>query len=252
MEHRELAATDENALICGDCRVHLRRIATATVDLVVTDPPYGLNADTTITRRSGKFGKASDITSSFSWDKRPDLVWIAECLRVLRPGGTMIAFYEREHLHELIAEAKRHGGELRDVGAWHKTNPVPQVRKVKWASALELFVVITKPGQRHTFNWQHGYHHNVIVAPICTGGERTPHPTQKPLAVILPMVRYWSNPGDLVLDPFAGAGTSAVAARMLGRRYVAIEVDNAFCTMAAERLGKCESDTPASAELRSA
>jgi DNA modification methylase len=227
---------DGNVLICGDSRVHLPRVDSETVDLVVTDPPYGLASDTTIMRRAGKFGPAGDIRTSFEWDERPGAGWIGECLRVLRPGGTMIAFYEREHLHEIIAEAKRHGCALRDVGAWHKTNPVPQVRKVKWASALELFVVITKPGIRHTFNWQHGYHHNVIVAPICAGRERTPHPTQKPLAVVLPMIRYWSNPGDLVLDPFGGAGTTAVAAKGLGRRYLTIEIDRRFCDLAAERL----------------
>jgi site-specific DNA-methyltransferase (adenine-specific) len=233
--------------------VHLRRMPSAAVDLIVTDPPYGLNGDTTITRRTGKFGPATDIRSSFVWDERPDADWIGACLRVLRPGGIMIAFYEREHLHELIEEARRHGGVLRDIGAWHKTNPVPQVRKVKWASALELFVIMTKAGARHTFNWQYGYHHNVIVAPICAGRERTSHPTQKPLAVILPMIRYWSNPGDLVLDPFAGAGTTAVAAKRLGRRYIAIEIDPSFHALSAARLKKTprgsssyESSPPAS------
>jgi site-specific DNA-methyltransferase (adenine-specific) len=92
--------------------------------------------------------------------------------------------------------------------------------------------------ERHTFNWHHGYHDNVIVAPICAGRERTTHPTQKPLAVILPMIRYWSNPGDLVLDPFAGAGTTAVAAKGLARRYIAIERDSDFHRMSAERLAR--------------
>jgi DNA modification methylase len=214
------------------------------VDLVVTDPPYGLQSDTTIVRKAGcKFGASSDIRSSFSWDARPSLAWVSECMRVLKPGGTLIAFYEREHLHDVIGEARLHDGFLCDVGAWHKTNPVPQVRKVKWASALELFVVITKGGGRHTFNWQHGYHHNVIVAPICQGRERTAHPTQKPLAVIVPMIRYWSNPGDLVLDPFAGSGTTAVAAKGLGRRYLAIEKDSGFHLICGERLARTVRDS---------
>jgi DNA modification methylase len=173
-------------------------------------------------------------------------------MRVLKPGGTLIAFYEREHLHEVIGEARRQGGVLCDMGAWHKTNPVPQVRKVKWASALEIFVVINKTGERHTFNWQHGYHHNVIVAPICQGRERTAHPTQKPLAVIVPMIRYWSNPHDLVLDPFAGSGTTAVAAKGLGRRYLAIEQDRAFHAICVDRLTRTVRGSLCSAELSSA
>jgi DNA modification methylase len=226
-------------LVRGDCREHLPKLRAASVDLVVTDPPYGLQSDTTIARsKRCKFGQASDIRASFSWDARPDLTWVSECMRVLKPGGTLIAFYEREHLHDVIAEARHHAGVLCDVGAWHKTNPVPQVRKVKWASALELFVVITKTGERHTFNWQHGYHHNVIVAPICQGRERTAHPTQKPLAVIVPMIRYWSNPHDLVLDPFAGSGTTAVAAKGLGRRYLAIERDRVFHSICVDRLSR--------------
>ena len=90
-----------NALICGDSRVHLPRVGSETADLVVTDPPYGLASDTTIMRRAGKFGPAADIRASFDWDERPSAGWIGACLRVLRPGGTMIAFYEREHLHEI-------------------------------------------------------------------------------------------------------------------------------------------------------
>jgi hypothetical protein len=62
----------------------------------------------------------------------------------------------------------------------------PASPEVKWASALELFVVVTKPGIRHTFNWQHGYHHNVIVAPICTGRERKDVSDAETLAVVLP------------------------------------------------------------------
>jgi DNA modification methylase len=223
----------------ADCRRVLPRLASESVDLIVTDPPYGLESETKIARSGRcKFGQATDIRSSFSWDARPHLGWVSECMRVLKPGGTLIAFYEREHLQDVIAEARRHAGVLCDVGAWHKTNPVPQVRKVKWASALELFVVVTKVGGRHTFNWQHGYHHNVIVAPICQGRERTEHPTQKPLAVIVPMIRYWSKPEDLVLDPFAGSGTTAVAAKALGRRYLAIEQDRTFHAICVERLAR--------------
>jgi DNA modification methylase len=233
------ARMPQDQVVHGDCREHLPRLRAESVDLVVTDPPYGLQSDTTIVRNKRcKFGLATNIRSSFSWDARADLTWVSECMRVLKPGGTLIAFYEREHLHDVIDEARRQSGVLCDVGAWHKTNPVPQVRKVKWASALELFVVITKTGERHTFNWQHGYHHNVIVAPICQGRERTAHPTQKPLAVIVPMIRYWSNPGDLVLDPFAGSGTTAVAAKGLGRRYLTIEQDRAFHSICVDRISR--------------
>jgi DNA modification methylase len=213
-------------------------IPDSSVDLVVTDPPYGLTSTTKITRHGGKFGCSTDVHAQFAWDQAVDFKWVAECFRVLRPAGVFISFYDRERIYELIQAAKACGGLVRDIGAWHKTNPVPQVRKVKWASALELFTIIVKGTGRHTFNWQHGYHHNVIVAPICAGKERTAHPTQKPLSVILPMIRYWSDLGDLILDPFAGSGTTAVAAKLLGRRYVAIERDELTVRICLERLAR--------------
>jgi site-specific DNA-methyltransferase (adenine-specific) len=231
----------ENRVLFGDCLEHLRGIPDGSVDLVLTDPPYGLTSTTTITRRGGKFGCSTDVQTKFSWDHIVDYMWVAECFRVLRAAGVFISFYDRERIYEVIQAAKASGGIVKDIGAWHKTNPVPQVRKVKWASALELFAILVKGSDRHTFNWQNGYHHNVIVAPICAGKERTQHPTQKPLSVILPMLRYWSNPCDLVLDPFAGSGTTAVAAKALNRRYIAIDSDPLSVAICRERLTRTAS-----------
>lgn len=226
----------ENEVLLGNCLEQLQSIPDGCVDLIVTDPPYGLTSTTKITRRGGKFGCSTDIHAKFAWDRLSDYNWVAECFRVLRPGGVFISFYDRERIYEVIQTAKASGGVVKDIGAWHKTNPVPQVRKVKWASALELFAIVVKGTERHTFNWQYGYHHNVIVSPICAGRERTAHQTQKPLSVILPMIRYWSNPGDLVLDPFAGSGTTAVAGKALGRRYIAIDSDPFSIAICRERL----------------
>jgi DNA modification methylase len=237
-ENASLFQVLENRVLIGDCLDQLQCIPGGSVDLVVTDPPYGLTSTTKITRRGGKFGCSTDIQAQFAWDRVSDYNWVAGCFSVLRAGGVFITFYDRERIYEVIQAAKASGGVVRDIGAWHKTNPVPQVRKVKWASALELFAIVVKGAERHTFNWQYGYHHNVIVSPICAGKERTAHPTQKPLSVILPMIRYWSNPGDLVLDPFAGSGTTAVAAKALRRRYIAIDSDPFSVAICRERLAR--------------
>ena len=228
-------------VILGDCMEHLEQISSNSVDLVITDPPYGLPESTKISRKHGnKFGAAGDIDTTFEWDERSQLCWARECLRILRPGGVFISFYEREHLQDLTEYASACGAIVRDIGAWHKTNPVPQVRKVKWASALELFAILIKTGERHTFNWELGYQHNVIVAPICSGHERTAHPTQKPLTVISRMIAYWSRPGDLIVDPFAGSGTAAVAAKVLGRDFVVFERDPKYHGLILKRLADAE------------
>ena len=232
----EISGESEDVAL-GDCSEYLQKIASNSVDLVLTDPPYGLRTSTPISRNRGtKFGASTDLSTAFAWDQRPDLCWVRECIRILRPGGVFISFYDRECLQELTQYASDSGADLRDIGAWHKTNPVPQVRKVKWASALELFVIMIKRGARHTFNWQLGYQHNVIVTPICSGHERTKHPTQKPLSVISLMIGYWSRPGDVVVDPFAGSGTTAVAAKALGRGFVVIEREPAYHALIVERL----------------
>lgn len=224
-------------VILGDCMEELGHLGSNSIDLVLTDPPYGLASPTTIYRqRDSRFGKSTDISAKFAWDRRPDLWWVKECIRILRPGGVFISFYDRERLQEIVEVGSACGADLRDIGAWHKTNPVPQVRKVKWASALELFVILIKRGARHTFNWRLGYQHNVLVAPICAGRERTAHPTQKPLRVIRPMIAYWSRPGDVVLDPFAGSGTTAVAAREQDRDFVVIEREAAYHEFILQRL----------------
>ncbi len=218
-------------LLLGDWLEHLPRIGSDTVDLVLTDPPYGLTNTATIYR-----AHTTNIDPHFEWDQKQDFAWVQACFRVLKPSGVFISFYGKRDLQSLIEAAEEAGGYLRDVGGWHKTNPVPQVRKVKWASALEVFVILTKGKGKHTFNYELGYAHNVITAPICAGKERTAHPAQKPLSVITPFIRYWSNEGDVVLDPFCGSGTTAVAAKALGRGFVAIERDPSYHAICIDRI----------------
>lgn len=105
---------------------------------------------------------------------------------------------------------------------------------------MEMLVHFSK-GKAKTWNHKPVHlMHNFIETPICMGKERTKHKTQKPLQVCLPFIEISSNEGDLILDPFMGAGSTAVAASMLKRNYVGFELNKEFCRMAEERILKIE------------
>jgi len=118
----------------------------------------------------------------------------------------------------------------------HNSNPVPRARKVDFMVALEHACWFTKPPRKGaTFNYQLGQQRNYVEAPIPSGRWRI-HPTQKPLKVLETWISYLTNPGDLVLDPFAGSGSTAVACEKLGRRWIAIEKEGEYFEKAVEWL----------------
>ncbi|MBU1067154.1 site-specific DNA-methyltransferase [Patescibacteria group bacterium] len=109
---------------------------------------------------------------------------------------------------------------------------MPQLRKVKWANGIEQAAIIAKPGKRH-YNPEHGHKPNYIVLPV---GKRDQHPTEKPVALFEPVIASWTFPGDTVIDPFLGSGTTLVAAYHLGRSAIGVEINESFCELAAKRL----------------
>ena len=98
--------------------------------------------------------------------------------------------------------------------------------------------MLQKPDGALTFNYENGQQPDYIFLPVCNGNERTEHPTQKPLKAIYPFIRYFTNKNDLILDPFAGSGTTAVAARNLGRRFIVIEREPRYVEIIRTRLAE--------------
>jgi len=225
-------------LIQGDAIKVLKRLPSKSVDFVLTDPPYVLGEDgekPAIIREGTKFKRKTPINPNFEWDKKVPLEWVKECYRILKPKGMLATFYGKDKISYLIDYAKKVGFHVRDIGGWYKTNPVPQARRCKWCSALELWVLFRKQ-KGHTFNWRLGMRHNVIVSPICMGSERTPHPTQKPEAVFKPFIEYFTKEGDVILDPFVGSGTTMKLARDLRRSCIGIEINEEYIKIIKQRL----------------
>lgn len=240
-----LSGLDE--LILGDCCDVLPKIKKESVDLILTDPPYGISNNVKITRSKGsKFGNCKDIIHNFGeWDNFKDFNeywrftkrWVDLAVPVLRAGGIFVCFFDRDKINFLSCYLQRkYGFKSKGYFAYIKSNPVPQARKVKFMNAWEIAGIWQKPKGKLTFNYQCGQQPDYTILPICSGNERTEHPTQKPLRLMYPFINYYTNEGDVVLDCFAGCGTTAVASYKTGRKFIAIEKSPKFYGIAKERL----------------
>lgn len=214
----------------GDCLDVMRGMADASVDAVVTDPPYG-------TASASKFQKHGDkppTDFNIEWDKTLPLQWVAEAVRILRPGGALVAFTDNKRPGMLWEALESAGAKPLQNVFWRKKNPPPQPRK-NFCSAVETAVFARKIGS--VLHWGGGgYTLNVFDAAIVGGRERTAHPTQKPVDLMRWLCRLVTPPNGIVLDPFTGSGTTGVAALREGFRFVGIEREAQYVEIARARI----------------
>jgi DNA modification methylase/DNA invertase Pin-like site-specific DNA recombinase len=217
----------------------LETLPAGSVDLVLTDPPY------LISRKSGFADVVNGETrlgvrTHFGrWDteeafKMADLAAIvAEIHRVLRKGGTAVVFFDFWKITPLREILEQAGFKSVRLIQWVKTNPVPlNSKRCYLSNAVEIALVAVKGGGG-TFNSE--YDNGILSAPICRDKGRF-HPTQKPLELMATLIRKHSRAGDLVVDPFAGSGTTGVAALREGRRFAGCEPDPEFFPKALARI----------------
>lgn len=230
-------------LIKGDCLEHLKDIKSNSIDLVLIDPPYLISRDSNyknINNNTSDFlAKKYNISIDFGdWDKE-ELNWVnllEEYKRVLKKGGTLIIFYDIWKLNDIKEIADNLKLKQPRVCLWQKNNPVPINSGVNYLSNVnEYFISFVKSG-KPTFNSK--YDNGFYKYPICHGKERLEHPTQKPLKLIMDLVEKHSNPGDLVLDSFAGTGTVGEACQILNRNFILIEKDEKYFELIKQRLDK--------------
>ena len=211
-------------------------LAPRSVDLILTDPPY------TISRKTGfksvKHGvKRFAVDMDFGkWDnKQIDLDLLATSMfRVLRTGGTAIVWYDiwkLSHLSEAMAAA---GFKMLRVLIWQKTNPVPLNMRATYLSNSREIAVAGVKGGAPTFYGS--YDHGVYAYPIPRHNGRRTHPTQKPLDLFVELIKKHSDQGDMVIDPFLGSGTTAMAAMKTGRKFAGCDIDGKYVKAAKERV----------------
>lgn len=228
-----------NRIYRTDAIEGLKRLEDESVDLVVTDPPYNIASRNKCTIQRGKLMTTAEAFGS--WDTFHPFDYdlfimqvISQCYRVLKIGGAAYIFTARENNGYFTRKAVQRGFTYQNTLAIAKTTQLPSWSKRSWRSAFELCMYVSK-GRPKTFNF--------ISQRECVNLHRyhirhkfTKHPTEKPLDFIRKLVLVSSNEGDLVLDPFMGSGTTAVACRDTGRHFIGFESNPEYISIANQRL----------------
>ncbi len=244
-----------DTILEGDCIAEMARLPDKSVDMIFADPPYNLQLGGDLFRPEGGKVDACDD----DWDKFESLAayddftreWLAEARRVLKDDGTIWVIGSYHNIYRV-------GSLLQDADfwilndiVWRKANPMPNFRGTRFTNAHETLIWCAKEEKaRYTFNYRAMKALNDDlqmrsdwVLPICSGSERVKddagdkaHPTQKPESLLYRVLLACTKPGDVVLDPFFGTGTTGAVARRLGRRWIGIERERNYVKVALQRI----------------
>jgi len=224
----------------GDCREILPALAGSSVRCVLTDPPYSdhthNSARTNKRTPTGVSGFAQRALSGgqrvFGSIDLPALSAVfAECGRV--SSGWLVSTVDIVHAAALIVGHEIPGLRLIRTGVWVKTNPMPSISGDRPGQGWEAIAFLHRTDVRPSWNGG-GRSGNWILPTVRDAG----HPTSKPLDMARDWVNLFSDEGDMVLDPFAGSGTTLVAAKSEGRTAIGIEIEERYCEIAAQRLSQ--------------
>jgi modification methylase len=254
-----------NRVIVGDCLEGLKSLPSASIDLVFADPPYNLQLSSDLMRpnntRVDGVDDDWDKFSSFAEYDRFSRAWLAECRRVLKPDGAIWVIGSYHNIFRLGVALQDLGFWIQNDVIWRKVNPMPNFRGKRFTNAHETLIWAARDQRaRATFNYESLKALNDDLQmrsdwlfPICSGperlkddGGRKAHPTQKPEALLHRVLISSTKPGDVVLDPFFGTGTTGAVAKRLGRRYIGIERDRDYANAAEERIAKVTPLPPSS------
>ncbi|MCE2441124.1 MAG: site-specific DNA-methyltransferase [Candidatus Latescibacteria bacterium] len=227
----------------GRCKIEtsdyvrfLSNLEDQSVDLILTDPPYTISRKTGFKHVGPKSVERFAVDMDFgTWDHAAiDLDILAEqALRVLRRSGTAIIFYDLWKMSYLADSMSNAGFKQLRFIEWVKKNPVPLNSKRNYlTNSREIAVSGVKLG-KPTFHSE--YDNGIYSYPIPNNGKRH-HPTQKPMSLFEELIEKHSNHGDMVVDPFLGSGTTAIAALSLSRCFSGCDIDENYVEIAKERV----------------
>jgi modification methylase len=257
---KSVAPLPLDEVLIGDCIAALENLPAESVDLVFADPPYNLQLESALLRPDHSLVDAVDD----DWDKFASFshyddftrAWLLACRRVMKKNATLWVIGSYHNIFRV-------GSALQDLGfwilndvVWRKANPMPNFRGKRFTNAHETLIWATKGAETKGYT----FHYEALKAgnddlqmrsdwffPLCTGEERLKdasgrkvHPTQKPEALLARVILAASSPGDVILDPFFGSGTSGAVAKKLGRRFIGIERDGAYAAAARARIASVE------------
>ncbi|MFV0492079.1 MAG: site-specific DNA-methyltransferase [Pseudorhodobacter sp.] len=264
----EAAALPLNQILAGDCIEEMNRLPAGSVDLIFADPPYNLQLKGELHRPDNSRVDAVDDDwdrfSSFAAYDRFTHEWLKAAKRLLKPNGAIWVIGSYHNIFRVGAQLQDQGYWILNDVIWRKSNPMPNFRGKRLTNAHETLIWASRDeAAKYTFNYEalKALNEGVQmrsdwVLPICTGHERLKdeagdkaHPTQKPESLLHRVLIATTNPGDVVLDPFFGTGTTGAVAKMLGRDFIGIEREPAYRKAAAARLAKIRRFDAASLEV---
>src|SRR5438876_8569618 len=230
-------------IVIGDCVAEMAKLTAGSVDLVFADPPYNLQLQGDLKRPDDSRVDAVDDDwdkfSSFSAYDEFTRAWLIACRRVMKPAATLWVIGSYHNIFRVGALMQDLGFWILNDVVWRKSNPMPNFRGRRFTNAHETLIWAARDAQarNYTFNYEALKAGNDDLQmrsdwtlALCTGEERLKarngkklHPTQKPEALIGRAMLAASRPGDLVLDPFLGSGTTGAVAKRLDRRFIGIE-----------------------------
>ena len=243
-----------DTILEGDCIALMNSLPAGSVDMVFADPPYNLQLGGALLRPNNSRVDGVDE----EWDRFSDLgaydsftrAWLAAARRVLKDDGTLWVIGSYHNIFRVGAALQDQGFWLLNDIVWRKSNPMPNFRGTRFTNAHETLIWCAKSAEsRYTFNYDAMKSLNDDlqmrsdwVLPLCTGperlksGGRKTHPTQKPEALLYRVLMAATRPGDVVLDPFFGTGTTGAVAKKLHRRFIGLERDPDYIRAANERI----------------
>jgi modification methylase len=241
-------------LIEGDCVAEMNALPAETVDMVFADPPYNLQLEGELLRpnntRVDGVDAAWDRFASFADYDRFTREWLGAARRLMKPDATLWVIGSYHNIFRIGALLQDLDFWILNDVVWRKSNPMPNFRGRRFTNAHETLIWCARDkDSRYRFNYEAMKSLNDDLQmrsdwliPLCTGTERLKkdgakaHPTQKPEALLHRAILSATEPGDLVLDPFSGSGTTAAVAKRLGRRYIGIERDREYLELSRRRL----------------
>ncbi|MBV2359982.1 site-specific DNA-methyltransferase [Thalassococcus sp. CAU 1522] len=246
-----------NTILSGDCVEVMNGLPEASVDLVFADPPYNLQLKGELHRPdNSRVDAVDDHWDQFSSFAAYDAFtqdWLKAARRLLKPDGAIWVIGSYHNIFRVGAALQDAGFWILNDVVWRKSNPMPNFRGKRFTNAHETMIWASKSeGAKYTFNYEalkalnEGIQmRSDWVLPICNGGERLKdangdkaHPTQKPEGLLHRVLVGSTRPGDVVLDPFFGTGTTGAVAKMLGRDWIGIEREAGYREVAAKRIAK--------------
>lgn len=261
-----------NTVINGECVAEMKKLPDSCVDLIIADPPYNLSKggawtwDNSVELKGmgGNWNKVMESWDNYSLEAYMEFTrqWLQEAKRILKPTGSMWIFGTYHNIGVINVLCQMIGIEIINEVIWYKRNAFPNLAGRRLTASHETILWCNKGGKKREYYFDYEYSKNgdfsydVLKSPgkqmrtvwdISNNKEKSElaygkHPTQKPIRILKRMIQLTSKEGDIVFTPFAGSGSECVAAKMTGRNYIGIEMEEEYCALANTRLNHTEAN----------